>query len=143
MSRRSRRREREEVDNFSNVRSPLDVARDRLRSLIAPSRSFLQQLEDRREFSPELARPARAFRRAAAKLEVGNARKSRGDNQKSSFGRVTVPQVVRFSDPNRVAVCIRRHQRREVLHALKHVGAGRGVKRPRWSEFSEISCKRK
>lgn len=144
--RMARRRRRPDRDDATSISSP-PLRSSLVNSLLARTtpRTILQDLEDRREFSPELARPARAFRRSASKLEVGRAttnRKTKG----SATGRLLVPHNLRFSDPHRVAVCVRRHQRREVLHALRHVGSGSGrrkLKKGRWSEFSDISCSRR
>lgn len=53
---------------------------------------------------------------------------------------VAPPSGVRVATPSRVAVCVRREQRREVLHALRRTGGG-GRKRRRYNEWSNISCK--
>lgn len=53
----------------------------------------------------------------------------------------TLPAKVGFKEPNKVAVCVRRKQRREVLFA-KHKTGRSGQKRPRWNWFSRITCRR-
>lgn len=50
---------------------------------------------------------------------------------------------LRFKQPKDVFVCIRRKKRREVLFATRKSGFGRKVSRPRYTEQSEISCKRR
>lgn len=142
MARRGNRRDRDDASAISSSPLRSKLLQQILEPVVRSTRSFLREIEDRREFSPELARPARAFRRFATKLEVGNAN-ARKAHKFSPYTLNDVPHNVRFADPTRVAVCIRRHQRREVLHALKRVGSGSSVKRGRWSEFSDISCKRK
>lgn len=116
---------------------PFAIAKPRLRSekiiktkpsVASVVRSFLQELEDRREFHPEAdKRPARAKRRADAALVV--------PQKSTSF----VPSAVGFSRPGGVALCVRRHARREVLHA-KGI-AGSHVRPGRWSEYSWIDCR--
>jgi len=143
MARRGRRSDRDDAHAISNdplareLRSPL------IKKILEPvTRPSILAIEDRRLFSPELARPARALPRAAARLTVHDPNVNR-TNKKIRTNKLHVPSDVRFSDPTRVAICVRRHQRREVLHALRYAGSGAGrrkLKRPRWSEFSDIKC---
>lgn len=49
--------------------------------------------------------------------------------------------TVSFRVPEAVLICVRRKRRKEVIHALGVAGA-RGLRKPRRSEFSEISCRR-
>lgn len=56
--------------------------------------------------------------------------------------RVSSPVHTYFQDPKRVLVCIRRHDRRRVLFALRKIGKGRKVSRfHRWTEKSLVRCK--
>lgn len=48
-----------------------------------------------------------------------------------------------FKFPDRVLVCVRRQQRRQVLFALRGTGKGSRKKERKFNAFSEISCKRK
>lgn len=50
-----------------------------------------------------------------------------------------VPVNIRAQDPRNVAVCVRRHDRREVLHALCRLGRGGGKRRR--NEWSDVHCK--
>lgn len=104
---------------------------------VAPQ-SPLQELEDRREFSPEIFRPARAFRRSATQLVVPNVNKERERNRPF----VNIPASVGFNNPRLVAICVRRKRRREVLHALGRTGRRKWKSRrvPRWSEWSYVRC---
>lgn len=52
---------------------------------------------------------------------------------------VPLPRDIRAADPRNVAVCVRRKDRREVLHALRRVGRGGG--RRRRNEWSDVHCK--
>jgi len=45
-----------------------------------------------------------------------------------------------FANPRHVLVCIRRNQRKQVLHAINKTGKA-GQRRPRRNEYSEISCR--
>jgi len=56
-----------------------------------------------------------------------------------------VRQVSRpaFRDPQDVVVCVRRKQRKEILHALGRTGRGARRARPRLTASSHISCRRK
>lgn len=47
---------------------------------------------------------------------------------------------VGFAVPRKVGVCVRRKQRKEVLHALKYIGKGSRARRHRWNDLSRIDC---
>lgn len=49
---------------------------------------------------------------------------------------------IRFAVPEKVALCVRRQQRREVMHAIKKAGKSGGQKRHRRNQWSNVSCKR-
>ena len=89
----------------------------------------LREFEDRRTFHPlgRALRPALSFPRAAARLVV-----------KPSFRSLSAR--VGFEVPSRVAVCIRRKQRKEVIHALKLTGKGAGARFRRRNIWSGIVC---
>jgi len=82
-----------------------------------------QEYEDRRRYHPEgRYRPPAAFLRSARALVAGPAHQ------------------IGFRAPNRVLLCIRRKQRREVLHALKRTG--KGARSPRRRNYwSDVSCR--
>lgn len=91
-------------------------------------------LEDRRIYNPmrELA-PPRAYPRDAARITVKSspARSQRYDTLSARVG---------FAVPERVAMCVRRKQRREVIHALRKNGSG-GSRRRRRTIWSDVDCK--
>lgn len=97
-----------------------------------PSRSSLQDIEDRRQFHPlEFFRPARTVYGGPSSVTVKQpARK---------FSRM-LPFGLSFEAPKKTVICVRRKQRKEVLHALKKVGRGRGGGRKRRNWYSSISC---
>lgn len=121
---RSERHTRDATD----IASPSLRLSEILHSLPTPS-TYLQMLEDRRLYFPEPTRPARAFHRSATQLQVPNVQKQ----------KLYPPPAVGFVAPNSVAICVRRHQRREVLFARGF--RGRKRQRARWSEYSSIRCK--
>jgi len=124
-----RRRSRSELGS----RRPPDPLLDRILSVTSLPFSPLE-LDDRRRFDPAgPLRPAysvyRADRRLIAKSSaVGSPRND------------TLSARVGFAVPKRVAVCVRRQQRKEVIHALGKQGGG-GSRRRRRTVFSDIDCK--
>lgn len=97
-----------------------------LHSLTAPVLS-----QDRRFFHPlgELD-PPRAYPRSSARIIVGG-----------SGGNSFISPRVAFAVPSGVGICVRRKQRREVLHATGSVGRGKRVssfRRRSW--FSDVDC---
>lgn len=96
--------------------------------------SALQQVEDRRTFYPGLVRPV-------VSISVGRpARLVMKQNPRYNAPSQT-KGIVAFAEPHRLAVCIRRHQREQVLHALGVAGSKKPQKKPRRNEASAISCK--
>lgn len=116
------------LTSLSLPRSP--VSRVTWQSLPSLSRP-LTVYEDRRRFHPAgKMRPVIALPRAAARLTVVDYPGRPGRQTKAP---------VRFNAPKRVPLCVRREQRKEVLHATGKAG-GR-VRPPRRNQFSDISCK--
>lgn len=106
----------------------------------------LQLLEDRRQFHPEReARPARGFFSPRHRLTVSEGRQAATPQlrPRRKFSPDTISPVVKFGERHQVAVCVRRRVRKQVLHALRKTGGGKGRRRhPRRSFYSSISCKR-
>lgn len=95
----------------------------------------LREVEDRRLFHPEARqRPAASFDTPRHRLQV--VRPTR-----PSFDPFSVPSRIGFRQPDRVLICVRRQQRKEVLHAL-HVAGRSGLRRPRRGPYSNVSCRR-
>lgn len=104
----------------------------------------LSLLEDRRLFTPSPLgsplpfRPALRSNFKPARLVV--------DTNVNRPGRSTWPAAfpswkLAFQAPRGVMVCVRRHIRREVIHALGKAGI-RGQKKPRRTAYSSVSCRR-
>lgn len=121
--------------------SPYDASRQ----MSFDFNSALRALEDRRTWHPEGPnRPARSFNRSNHQIVVGPdpaSRSGRSEPYRPSKPWRTLPSIVAFGEPENVAVCVRREQRREVLHAKKKTGR-RGQKKPRWTKLSRVSCRR-
>lgn len=89
-----------------------------------------QLVEDRRHYHPlGPARSPRVFSGHPVKPHV--VRPSRGRS---------VPAKVRFAEPRKTLVCVRRKERREVLFARGRTGKGSGFGRKRRNKQSEITC---
>lgn len=129
-------RKRRDASDISNRRLPL------LNNYVPynplPS-TFLTEIEDRRQWHPlGVNRPARSFNRAQHTLQVPKYPKRQG----RAFRPYKWPTAqIGFTQPDQVLVCVRRKQRREVLHALKKAGRG-GQRRPRYNLYSKITCRR-
>lgn len=102
-----------------------------------PLRSgYMQEIEDRRRFHPAIYRAARTLDGSRPRLAPrGKTSRLYTPNEKVVFG-------VGFQEPDRVLVCVRRQQRKEVLHA-RGVAGSKGIFKRTLSEFSDISCKRR
>lgn len=96
----------------------------------------LQLLEDRRLFHPERAvRPALSFYRDAGRVIV-----SKGVSSPQRL-RNDISSRIGFSVPKHVAVCIRRKERKEVIHAIGKAGrGGRVSSRRRRNYWSGVDC---
>lgn len=134
MARRRRRRETlpdldREVFTPSLAR-PVRLVRD------LPTWSDARDIEDRRDFHPlDVFRPARTWSGQDAP-PVTPSKVSGGGNRSRAF----VAKGLSFRVPDDVLVCVRRKQRKEVLHALRKVGRGRGGGRKRRNWWSSITC---
>lgn len=116
-------------------------------------RQNLQVYEDRRFHYPSPVRPVFAEPRYASRLVIPDVsfsdrlkqlRHLNRNNGSKSYRENTISLTPRiaFAEPKRVAVCVRRHRRREVLHALGIAGGkGAGLHRKRRrNEWSDVSC---
>lgn len=143
---KSRRRE---TDVFSNGTLPVYTTPQFRPTPVHPIRSSaLREFEDRRTFYPTVIRPAATFSSPNHRLVAVD---------RSYFKRPRVQTTPRwnfqtqmsgtkasiaFAEPTRTLICVRRQQRREVLHALNKTGHGTGATRySRWNEYSNVRCK--
>lgn len=78
------------------------------------------------------------------KRRPAGLRSNQSYRQTRPYGRATqnqqaLSQSVAFRDGSRVAVCVRRKQRKEVLHALRKTGGGSRKPR-RYNRYSQVKC---
>lgn len=65
---------------------------------------------------------------------------------KRAHSRLVIPPSadlshrIGFAVPNKVAVCVRRQQRKEVIHALGLTGRGAGARVRRRGPWSDVEC---
>lgn len=104
-------------------------------------RSTLLEVEDLRTWHPD--RHVRAFRSPRrARVQVGipsTAKRRRGKSWAPRLPSFFYPSIrLGFKLPRFVAVCVRRKERREIMHAKGF--AGSRVSKPRRSTHSFIRC---
>lgn len=99
----------------------------------------LVPFEDRRLWSPDRLEPARRLPTGQAHFRVAPPPAKRSTARLRAL--LWPSHQVAFQQPERVAVCIRRQRRREVLHAL-NVAGSRGLRPPRRSQYTGVSCRR-
>lgn len=147
MSKQSKKKRRENTQ-FANRRLPLRTLLPSspysTASLDAAIRT-LREIEDRREWHPEgIRRPARSINQSRHRLVSLSTSVPRPNRDAFASLRTLSPQraaIVAFSQPETVATCVRRKQRQEILHAKRKTGKS-GQKKPRWTEYSRVACKR-
>lgn len=129
------RRARRAAPNRNRVpkRDYIPIARHRLLSVpvVRLRRLDLRAFEDRRHWSPmspvRFSWPRRIKRLGAVKAVLHE--EPRG-HLKSSLSSLRMS----FVAPKRVLVCVRRKQRREVLHAMRRLKSGGAKRRTEWSD---------
>lgn len=97
----------------------------------------LRSFEDRRLYSPtSINWPKRILRKATLPARViERSRDPRRVLAKTSL----VKLGMEFNAPKRVLICVRRKQRREVIHALNKTRKGAGAKKHR-NQWSAVKC---
>ena len=110
-------------------------------SRLSPDPLLDYQMPDRRLFHPEAPfHPPLYMSGVPADIDETDT----GVARPFSRPQANVPQQRKgvyypaFTHPNRVAVCVRRQQRREVLHALRRTGRGGGKRRFNYN--SKVRC---
>lgn len=104
-----------------------------VRPLVIRTPKNLRLILDRRAYHPEprFMRPPGAVERKAARLNTDNLGRSVRDQM----------MRVRFAMPDKVAICLRRKARREVLHALDLTRrSGKGGAKRRRNTYSSVRC---
>ena len=156
MARRNRRRS--EVPSDTSIELDLMLAAPAMEPLAPLSPFSLPLLEDRREWTPVLhdepvthdayteyetyePEPKRQKPRAPRlPTQARNARaRAVGSYARPTQNRGELPSQIAFSNPNRVAICIRRKRRKEVLFALRKTGRGSRARR-HYNAHSFVRC---
>lgn len=103
-------------------------------------RSQLSEIEDGRYFHPDQdERPVASTRRWNVATQINQ--KTESQSRASWLGlKFSDVQSLNFSSPKFVATCIRRNERKEVLHALGKVGKGSGSRFRRRNAKSNVRC---
>lgn len=133
-------KKRNRRDSIATLLSPIATRRvpqfHRLPSVSYLTNRFaLTLIEDRRTSYPGL----KPYNRPVSQLTVGKAaRLTLTDATKKYSAPAQTKATIAFQEPHKLPLCIRRKERREVLHATGK--AGGKVKKPRRNEWSEVSC---
>ena len=131
----TRRRNHRIISRAPVVRSGLLPDRMVSRVVVSPSRpSLLGLIEDRRTWYP-----GPAYLRPALSIGPRAARRLVAKSSKNAALRNDISARIGFDVPKRVVVCVRRKQRKEVLHA-KGVAGSRVSRRRRRSNWSDVDC---
>jgi len=139
MARSSKNKPRHSAQTYNTLSAkPLNFARPiGLPKLSRLPSVTLSMYEDRRQFTPDpYTRVAFALPRKAAQLVV----KQPTQKPAKAMYPGVLPSGVSFRVPDRVAICVRRGRRKEVLFALNKTG--KGARSPKkHNAFSKVSCK--
>lgn len=143
---RSRRNRNSTRGNFSTARrsrryTPVSTSSryDYLPDLSVDFRPDLRLVEDMRRWSPSSS-PKNLFGGGYTLKPTPNVNVSR---QTGSVYKTFQPSAgIGFARPQSMTVCERRSRRRQSIFANKKNGRG-GQRKPRWSEFSYVQCKRR
>lgn len=106
----------------------------------SPKLSRLILIEDRRVWSPETRfKPTQKGLQRYTSLRTVSGVPTYRLKAKAS-PRLSVPRGIAFAEPHRLVLCVRRKQRKQVLHALRKTGKGVKRRNPKRNYWSSISC---
>lgn len=106
---------------------------------------LLTEVQDNRRWHPEPMKPALTKVGGHARIVAKDLQRLSAQNKNVSGpngprkSQRSISSRLAFDVPERVLVCVRREQRRQVLFAKRAVRSGAGQKRRR-SRWSDISC---
>ena len=133
-----RRRRRVTSVNSNDLSLPFSLSPSR--SIVEPFSSPLTEVEDRRNWNPDgILSPARSISKPRHRLKVAD-RKYNNDVFSNLRNVSQTKGVITFQAPQKVAICIRRKIRKEVLFATNK-GGKVGQRRPKRNSYSSISCR--
>lgn len=97
-------------------------------------RRLVRLVEDRRHYDP-----VGDYRRARGLSRLASAVRLKRDSDATDHSNRLRRDVFRFAIPEKVAICVRRKTRREVLFAERRIHSGAGARRAR-NYYSDVSC---
>lgn len=121
-----------------------DIANGTLRDLLGPDTpespisDRVISIEDRRRDHPEVSPDPRTWRGKPAQQVPARVSKTYDGRPAKAWGQYN---QLAFSTPREVLICVRRKQRKEVLHAKGK--AGGKVRPPRRGPWSHVHCRRR
>lgn len=119
-----------EIENIANRRLQVPrIMTPRPLNRLTPN---LRLVEDRRTWHPD--------GKALSPVRMLNSKRPRLQPVafSSSKLRNVIPTAIGFKIPKKVAICVRRKQRKEVLFAKRK--AGHGTARPKRNQWSDVHC---
>lgn len=135
-----RKRSRRDNNLIANTHHELD---EMLLSSSKPMRfpdivtSPLTEIEDLRTYHPlRSEREIVAFTSGPEKILARPSARTQRD-----ITITPLPHRLGVTEPNKVIMCVRRQQRKEVLHALRKTGRGQARRKPRRTWRSDVHCK--
>lgn len=125
-----------EISKFARPVAPI-----RLPRLSRVPRVALTLYEDRRTFHPDgRLRRTIALPQSGSRIVLKDAKHVSQQSGRSYYRPLSTKAVLAFAAPQRVAVCVRRHRRREVLFAKRRTGKG-AYARKHLTDLSKVSCR--
>lgn len=129
--------------NKVRVRRGAFATTNRRLPVVSTLKNALKPLKDNRIWHPDpVIRAGATFGVIGSRSEQPARGKPPGRRKKRAVAPsgARAYSVAAFSQPKKESTCVRRKQRREVLHALRKTGKV-GQKRPNWTQKSKIRCK--
>jgi hypothetical protein len=127
-------------DNLSiSTSSLVPLQTDYSRSINVFQETPLVEVEDRRKFHFDEYQ-AVSVSKPRHRLKVSKPRQpSKNQDRFAHLRTGQTKGLIAFQNPSKVAICIRRKQRKQVLHAIGKAGKV-GQRRPKRNYFSSIHC---
>lgn len=124
--------------DYSKVNAELSAARLRFER---EYRKQVAALEDNRKYHPDPYKALGSVTRKARQIQVAKPRTVTvvSDKYRARF-KFDVPAGVEFNIPRQVALCAKRHRRREVLFAKRRTGKGSRARTHKFNQYSTIRC---
>ena len=134
----ARKRNKTNSRNYSRKQTRVasrNTNRSRLRSAIFNNQYSNYNhrfVEDRRTYNP-------TYKPRTVSGKTATVTHNATDNRLKNNTTTPLPYSGKFENFKKVMICVRRKQRKEVLHAYKKTGKG-GQRRPHRNQYSNIKC---